>query len=47
LVPDEQWIAAVRNVSEQDGPEQFLVNLLCLLRRNFGSIERDGDLPLT
>jgi hypothetical protein len=37
LVDDKQWVAACKRVMEQDSPEQFLVNLLYLLRATFGS----------
>ena len=36
LVSDEQWVAACRRVIEQGSPEQFLVNLLFLLRSTLG-----------
>jgi hypothetical protein len=45
LVPDEQWVATARNVLQEDGPDQFLVNLLYILRRTFGSVEWGGHLP--
>jgi hypothetical protein len=32
LVSDEEWIAAARRVIEQEGIEQFLANMLYLLR---------------
>jgi hypothetical protein len=45
LVPDEQWIAAARKALEEDGPDQFLVNLLYVLRRSLGCVEWDGKTP--
>jgi hypothetical protein len=45
LVPDAQWVAAARRALEQDGPDQFLVNVLYVLRRTFGCVEWGGDLP--
>jgi hypothetical protein len=45
LISEEDWVAAAANVLREDGPEQFLVNLLYVLRRTFGCIEWDGDLP--
>ena len=38
LVSDRQWVAACKLVMEQDTPEQFLVNLLFLLRSTFGNV---------
>ncbi len=34
LVPDEQWIRAASKAIQEDGPEQFLVNLLHVLRQS-------------
>ncbi len=45
LVTDELWVAAARRVLAQDGPDQFLVNLLYVLRRTFGCVEWNGHLP--
>jgi hypothetical protein len=45
MVPDEQWIAAARDAIQQDGADQFLVNLLYVLRRTFGCVEWGGDMP--
>lgn len=42
-VSDDQWIAAARRVLDAAGPDQFLVNLLDLLRRSFGCLEWGGD----
>lgn len=36
-ITDKQWVAACKQVMEQDTPEQFLVNLLFLLRKTFGN----------
>ena len=36
LVNDKQWVAECRKILEQDGPEQFLVNMLFLLRETLG-----------
>jgi hypothetical protein len=44
-IPDDQWVASARKVLAEDGPDQFLVNLLYLLRRSFGCVEWGGDLP--
>ncbi len=35
LVPDEQWVRAAANAIREDGAEQFLVNLLHMLRQSF------------
>ena len=35
LVSDEQWVAAATAAIEKEGAEQFLVNLLYLLRETF------------
>lgn len=32
LIPDEKWIAAASQVIKKEGAEQFLVNLLYVLR---------------
>ena len=45
LVTDEDWVGSARNVLAEDGPDQFLVNLLYVLRRTFGCVEWDGDFP--
>jgi hypothetical protein len=41
-VSDDQGIAAARCVLDEAGPDQFLVNLLDLLRRSFGCLEWGG-----
>ena len=44
LVSDEEWIAAARRVIEQEGPEQFLTNMLYLLRvAMLYAIEADAE----
>ncbi len=35
LIPDEQWVRAAATMVEEDGTEQFLVNLLHVLRQSF------------
>jgi hypothetical protein len=42
-VSDKQWVAACKRVMEQDSPEQFLVNLLFVLRKTFGDGGTDGE----
>ena len=39
LIPDDQWVAAATVAIENEGPEQFLVNLLYVLRQTLG----DGE----
>jgi hypothetical protein len=34
LVSDEQWVRAAVKAIQEDGPEQFLVNLLHVLRQS-------------
>jgi hypothetical protein len=45
MIADDQWVACARKVLAEDGPDQFLVNLLYVLRRSFGCVEWGGDLP--
>jgi hypothetical protein len=40
LISDEEWVAAAARMIERDGAEQFLVNLLHILRQTFAN---DGD----
>jgi hypothetical protein len=35
IVGDAQWVRACTKLIEEDGPEQFLVNLLYVLRKSF------------
>ena len=35
LVSDEEWVAAAKAAIKEDGAEQFLVNLLHVLRETF------------
>jgi hypothetical protein len=39
MISDEQWVSAAKKVLEEDGAEQFLVNLLHVLRSTLGCIE--------
>ena len=43
LISDKQWVAACKKIMEQDSPEQFLVNLLYLLRSILGYIGEVED----
>jgi hypothetical protein len=45
LVADEKWVVAAKRALEEDGPDQFLVNLLYVLRRSLGCVEWGGKLP--
>jgi hypothetical protein len=38
LVPDEQWVRAASRMIREDGSEQFLVNLLFVLRQALGGL---------
>ena len=37
LVSDEEWIRAAARMIKKEGREQFLVNLLYVLRESFGN----------
>jgi hypothetical protein len=39
IVSDAHWVASCKRLLQQDGPEQFLVNLLFVLRQ---SLETSG-----
>lgn len=45
LVPDEIWVACAVQMIEEEGPEQFLVNLLYCLRESFKSLEEFESPP--
>lgn len=36
IVSDEEWIEANAQLIREEGPEQYLANLLCVLRDTFG-----------
>lgn len=40
IVDDEQWVGAAKKQIEEDGEEQFLINMLFVLRRAFRSDEQ-------
>lgn len=42
LVSDAMWVAACKQLLQQESPEQFLVNMLFVLRR---SLESLADTP--
>jgi len=39
LVPDEVWIGGAAKLIREEGPEQFLVNMLHVLRRSFEALD--------
>ena len=39
LVSDEEWVRAAAQMIKKEGSEQFLVNLLYVLRESFKSID--------
>ncbi len=45
IIDDRQWVAACKRIMEQDTPEQFLVNLLFLLRSTLGYVGSRPDTP--
>ena len=36
LMSDEEWVAAAAKAIRKEGPEQFLVNMLYMLRKSLG-----------
>ena len=42
IVEDNQWVHACEKMIEEDGAEQFLVNLLYVLRECFGDDDDDA-----
>ena len=38
MIPDEVWIGAAAKLIREEGPEQFLVNMLHVLRRSFEAL---------
>jgi hypothetical protein len=45
MIEDKLWLGAAKRLLEEDGPDQFLVNMLYVLRRTFGCVEWGGQLP--
>jgi hypothetical protein len=39
LVSDAQWVGACKKLLQQESPEQFLVNLLFMLRRSLEALD--------
>jgi len=42
-ISDKQWVAACKRLMAQDSPEQFLVNLLFVLRKTLGDGGTDSE----
>jgi hypothetical protein len=42
LIDDKTWVRAARKMIDRDGAEQFLVNLLYLLRQDFENAKMGG-----
>ena len=45
LVSDALWVAAAKRILAEDGPDQFLVNLLFVLRQTLGTPEENRQEP--
>jgi hypothetical protein len=43
LVDEETWVRAATQMIKKEGAEQFLVNMLYVLRRSFETIAPDPD----
>jgi len=43
MVSEKQWVASCKEIMERDTPEQFLVNLLFLLRSMLGYVGNVED----
>ncbi|HLE60059.1 MAG TPA: hypothetical protein VI700_00840 [Thermoanaerobaculaceae bacterium] len=39
MVPDDMWIGSAAKLIRAEGPEQFLVNMLYVLRRSFEALD--------
>lgn len=39
MVPDETWVGSAAKLIREEGPEQFLVNMLHVLRRSFDALD--------
>jgi hypothetical protein len=44
IVTDEQWVTCAKQMIEEEGPEQFLVNLLYCLRESFAFLNEEMAL---
>ncbi len=43
LVSDDEWISAARRLIKQDGAEQFLVNMLYVLRKSMEAVYAENN----
>lgn len=43
LVDDETWVRAAARMIRDEGAEQFLVNMLYVLRQSFATTETDAE----
>jgi hypothetical protein len=43
VVSEEQWVAAAARMIEEDGVEQFLVNMLYVLREAMAVVHDEGE----
>lgn len=45
LIDDDTWVRAAAQAIREHGPEQFLVNLLFVLRKSYEVIKTETDEP--
>jgi hypothetical protein len=43
LIDDEIWVRAAAHAIREHGPEQFLVNMLYVLRKSYETLKTDPD----
>lgn len=43
LIDNETWVRAAAHAIREHGPEQFLVNMLYVLRKSYETIKSDTD----
>jgi hypothetical protein len=43
LIDDETWVRAAAHAIREYGPEQFLVNMLYVLRKSYETLNTDPD----
>ncbi|MEM7035294.1 MAG: hypothetical protein AAF629_37490, partial [Chloroflexota bacterium] len=46
IVSDEAWVQAATQLINEEGPEQFLVNMLYMLRQSLEQVEQTPEDPL-
>ena len=46
MVSDETWIGSAAKLVRDEGPEQFLVNMLYVLRRSFDALDTGQAKPV-